>query len=80
MSDKWLNASELSEYMYCRRAWWYKHTRNLSSANVRRLESGSAFHRRHRRRLRTAPWLRGIAYLLLFIAVAALVFQLVAGA
>ncbi|MFN2135562.1 MAG: hypothetical protein ACK2UK_06380 [Candidatus Promineifilaceae bacterium] len=79
MSDKWVNASELSEYEYCRRAWWYKHVRGLQSANIRRMESGSAFHRRHGRRLRAAPWLRGLAYLLLFAAVAALVFQLVAG-
>ena len=79
MSQKWTSASELAEYLYCRRAWWYKNVRGLNSANIRRMESGSRFHARHGNRVRRLPWLRGFAYLLIFTAVAVLVFQLVIG-
>ena len=77
MSYKWINASELAEYAYCRRAWWLRHVRGLKSANVRRMESGTAYHRRHGRRVQGVPWLRRLAYALIFIAVFVLVFQLV---
>jgi len=79
MSEKWTNASELAEYLYCRRAWWYKNVRGLDSANIRRLQTGSRFHRQHGKRLRWLPWLRTLAYLLIFSAVAIVVFQLVTG-
>jgi hypothetical protein len=79
MSQKWTNASELAEYLYCRRAWWYKNVHGLSSANVRRMEMGSTYHARHERRVRRLPWLRGLAYLLIFAAVAIAVFQLAVG-
>ena len=79
MSYKWVNASELAEYLYCRRAWWYKNVQGMDSANVRRMESGSRFHALHARRVRSLPWLRGLAYLLVFAAVALLIFQLAAG-
>ena len=79
MSHKWTNASELGEYLYCRRAWWYKNVRGLDSANIRRMEAGSKFHARHGKRVRRLPWLRGLAYLLIFVAVAVAVFQFVIG-
>lgn len=79
MSHKWTNASELAEYQYCRRAWWYKAVQGQQSANVRRLEFGRDFHSRHHRRVRRLPWLRGLAYALLFIAVAMIVFQIAIG-
>lgn len=79
MSHRWTNASELAEFEYCHRAWWYKHIRGLSDANLQRMEAGSRFHARHKRRVRRLPWLRGLAYLLIFVAVAILVFQLIAG-
>lgn len=79
MSYKWINASELSEYLYCRRAWWYKNVKGLNSANMRRMESGSRFHQRHGGRVRRLPLLRGLAYLLIFAAVAIVVFQFAVG-
>jgi hypothetical protein len=79
MSYKWFNASELSEYLYCRRAWWYKNVKGLNSANVRRMESGSQFHQHHGGRVRRLPLLRGLAYLLIFAAVAIVVFQFAVG-
>ncbi len=79
MSQKWVNASELGEYLYCRRAWWFKNVRSLNSANVRRLHSGRTFHAAHNKRVRRLPWLRGLAYALIFLAVLISVFQLVIG-
>ncbi len=79
MSYKWTKVSELSEYLYCRRAWWYKQVRGLEGANVRRLRTGSRYHAQHEKRVRRLPWLRRLAYLLLFTAVTLIVFQLLAG-
>ena len=79
MSYKWINASELSEFLYCRRAWWYKQVRGQTGANIRQMESGSQYHRQHGRRVRRLPWARGLAYVLIFAAVALAVFQFLAG-
>jgi hypothetical protein len=79
MSHKWTNASELAEYMYCRRAWWYKNVKGLDGAKIQRMETGSKYHARHGNRVRRLPWLRGLAYLLIFTAVAIVVFQLAIG-
>lgn len=79
MSYKWINASELGEYLYCNRAWWFKNVRSLKSENVRRMQSGSKFHTTHSRRVRRIPWLRGLAYALIFLAVLISVFQFVIG-
>jgi hypothetical protein len=79
MSYKWTNASELGEYLYCHRAWWYKNIRSLKSANARRMQSGTKFHARHDRRVRRLPWLRSLAYVLIFVAILISVFQLVSG-
>jgi hypothetical protein len=79
MSQKWINASELGEYLYSRRAWWYKNVRGLKGANVRRMRSGRQFHAMHSRRVRRLPWVRGLAYALIFFAVLISVFQLLIG-
>jgi hypothetical protein len=79
MSYKWTNASELGEYLYCRRAWWYKNIRSLKSTNARRMQSGARIHARHGRRVRRLPWLRGLAYVLIFVAILISVFLLVSG-
>jgi hypothetical protein len=79
MSYKWTNASELGEYLYCRRAWWYKNIHRLKSANMPHMQSGSRFHATHGRRVRRLPWLRGLAYVLIFLAILISVFQLVSG-
>jgi CRISPR/Cas system-associated exonuclease Cas4 (RecB family) len=79
MSDKWVNASEVAEYVYCSRAWWLRHAQGLRSANVRQMESGSAFHRRHSRRVHGVLWLRRAAYVLIFVAVFLVVFQTLLG-
>ena len=80
MSYKWTNASELAEYLYCRRAWRYKNVQGLNSANIRHMERGTRYHAGHGRRVRSLPWLRRLAYMLVFAALALLVFQFAVGA
>ena len=65
-----IRASEVGEYVFCRRAWWLRHTRGLASANVRELAEGAAVHAGHGRRVALALALRGLAVLLVAAALA----------
>lgn len=79
MSYQWIRASEIAEYVYCRRAWWLKRTQGAASQNVRRLEDGNRHHREHGRAVGRSVWLQRAAYAVVFLAVAVLVFQLLSG-
>jgi hypothetical protein len=63
-----IRASEVGEYVFCHRAWWLRHTRGLTSANVRALEAGTAAHAGHGRRVALALTLRALAVALLVVA------------
>jgi hypothetical protein len=62
-----IRASEIGDYVFCRRAWWLKHVRGLRSANVRELAEGTAAHAAHGQRVKMAAALR-VAALILFLA------------
>ncbi len=79
MSYPWIRASEIGDYVYCRRAWWLRRVRAVSSANVARMRAGTAHHERHGRLVGRAIWARRLAFAVLFCAVAVLVFQLLSG-
>jgi CRISPR/Cas system-associated exonuclease Cas4 (RecB family) len=76
MSDKWVRASEISEYVYCRRAWWLKHVEGQFSKNVTELKSGTSYHEEHGRLLSHSIWIRRAAYVMLFCMVAVLTYQI----
>lgn len=76
MSYKWIRASEIAEYTYCRRAWWLKQTRGWQKVNNHQLQKGSRYHDQHGNRVRQVSLMRGMAYTLLFCVVAYVVFQL----
>ena len=76
MSDKWIKASEIGEYLYCQRAWWYR-LQGETTANVAELALGSQVHAQHGRGLRRTVNLRVVAYVLLALAVALLILQVV---
>jgi hypothetical protein len=67
-----IRASEVGEYVFCHRAWWLRHTRGLTSTNVRALEAGTAAHAGHGRRVALALALRVLAVVLLVAALALL--------
>ena len=69
-----IRASEIGDYVYCARAWWYRQNGEESS-NTAEMESGTEFHRQHGRNvfyvrtLRLAGWgLLLLAFVLLAIA------------
>lgn len=80
MSDHWIRASEIGDYLYCRRSWWLKRSRGIAAGNVRELERGTRHHRRHGRIVAQSIWMRRAAYLLIFVVVALLTYQLMIGA
>jgi CRISPR/Cas system-associated exonuclease Cas4 (RecB family) len=47
-----IRASEVGDYGYCSRAWWYRHVARIEPADretLRRLQAGTQAHRRHGR-------------------------------
>ena len=79
MSDKVISASEVAEYVFCRRAWWLNRVAGYESENVRGLEKGSAYHTAHGNLVSRSLFARRLSYALVFLAVAVFVFLLVSG-
>ena len=77
MSEQPIEAREISEYVYCRRAWWLSRVEGHISANVRQLQAGTAYHEAHGRLVGRAVLARRVAYALVFVAFAVFVFVLV---
>ncbi len=61
MADRVLRASEIGEYVFCRRAWWYT-GRGLPSVNKQALTSGTRWHQRHGRKVVQMGCLRLLGY------------------
>lgn len=66
-----IRASEIGEYLYCRRAWWLKAVKGHKSANVRELRAGTQMHQRHGLQVWSARLMQGAAVVLLALAVLA---------
>jgi len=68
-----IRASELGEYVYCRRAWWLHHVLGHKPAGRARREQGIVMHEAHGRRVQASSWLvmggamLGLAALLLLL-------------
>lgn len=62
-----IRASDIGNYLYCRRAWWYR-KQGVPSENKAELAAGTDLHRRHGRKVLAASLMRGVAMLLLLIA------------
>ncbi len=75
MSSVWIKASEIGDYLYCERAWWYR-SQGLASANVQELATGTQHHARHGGSLRRITWQRGLAFILIVLAVLLVLAQL----
>ena len=68
---KTIRASEISSYLYCQRAWWYR-KQGYDSENQAELAEGQEIHARHGRLVFISGCLKTIAYALLLLAVALL--------
>jgi hypothetical protein len=79
MSYPWIRASEIGDYVYCRRAWWLRRVRAVASTHVEQMRAGTRYHQRHAGLVERSVWARRLAYIALFCAVALLVYQLVSG-
>ena len=64
-----LRASELSAFVYCQRAWWYRKS-GMTPDNQSELSGGTRLHQQHGRTVLTAGCLRILAYGLLLAALA----------
>jgi hypothetical protein len=71
--ERFISASELGEYAYCRRAWWLRAVRGVTAEGQgTRFTKGHIAHRRHGWSLWWARTLGWLAVLLLAAALTAL--------
>lgn len=76
LPGKTIRASEISTYVYCARAWWYRQ-QGIESENQADLATGDELHRQHGRTVLVSGCLRTAAYLLLMTALLLLTIALV---
>ena len=65
-------ASEIGNYLYCRRAWWYR-KKGVESENQAELAAGAELHHKHGRQVLASGLSRTLGMILLLIAIALLV-------
>jgi len=70
VSRRTLRASELGQFAYCRRAWWYAR-QGAHSSNLEEQDRGTAWHQRHGRSVLAAGCLRALGWALLGAALVA---------
>lgn len=71
-----IRASEIGEYSYCSRAWWYRHVIKLPApddGSSNRLAQGVESHHRHGRQVANASALRLLGIALALLGLLALV-------
>lgn len=79
MSEQWIKASEIGEYLYCRRAWWLRRELGVTSQNMREMAGGQQYHDTHGRLVSRARYARQAAAALLLLVILIMALQLVAG-
>lgn len=79
MSERWIRASEIGDYLYCRRSWWLKRNQGVASQNVRALRQGTQHHKAHGQLVQQSIWMRRAAYVLIFLVVALATYQFMSG-
>ena len=67
-----IRSSDIGNYLYCRRAWWYK-KQGFESENQAELATGTEIHRQHGRRVVASSLNRSIGIILLLVALVLLV-------
>ena len=67
-----IRSSDIGNYLYCRRAWWY-HRQGVASENQAELAAGTKIHRQHGRKVIASGLTRSLGLILLFAALLLLV-------
>jgi hypothetical protein len=62
-----IRASEISSFLYCKRAWWYQR-KGAISTNIEDLAEGTELHHQHGRAVIASGLIRTLAYGFLLIA------------
>jgi len=70
-----IRASELSTYVFCHRAWWYR-LQGIEPENVRAMQAGQDFHNAHGQQVGLARLLQALGWGLLLLALVILVVAL----
>jgi hypothetical protein len=71
-TDDLIRASEIGQYAFCARAWWLGRVKGYRSTNVAAMREGTARHRQHGRAVEGYHLMQRMAFLLLVLAVLAL--------
>jgi hypothetical protein len=72
-----IRASDIGNYLYCRRAWWYR-KQGVESENQVELAAGTQLHQSHGRQVLASGLTRTLGFILLLVAVVILVAYLTA--
>lgn len=79
MSDQWIRVSEITEYVYCHRSWWLRRMAGYQSGNVTELAQGATYHDDHGDVVMRSVVARRLAYVLLALAAAVILFSFMRG-
>ena len=63
-----IRSSDIGNYLYCRRAWWYR-KQGIESENKVELVSGTELHQKHGRQVMASSINRTLGFILLMIAI-----------
>ncbi|MFN8388573.1 MAG: hypothetical protein U0X92_19440 [Anaerolineales bacterium] len=67
-----IRSSDIGNYLYCHRAWWYK-KQGVESENQAEMATGTELHRQHGRKVLASTLARTIGLILLMLALILLV-------
>jgi CRISPR/Cas system-associated exonuclease Cas4 (RecB family) len=62
-----IRSSDIGNYLYCRRAWWYR-KQGIESDNRTELAAGTQLHQKHGRQVLASTLARTVGLILLMIA------------
>ena len=68
-----IKASEISQYVFCPRAWWWREIEGIEPEDAERLAQGTQFHRRYSGRVILLERLWILAWALLAVALCLLI-------
>jgi hypothetical protein len=66
--ERLISASEIGEYLFCRRAWWLHRVVGIEPAGKARRDRGVALHARHGRHVQLSQLALGSAVAITLIA------------